>query len=125
MKMLIVLTAAKFLFFFFLFQAKAADNKIYSDSSFLTEGTEQSICYSFLPQVAQEKEPEIENWMIDPNDPFWREQESDLENWMYDVHKSFRKMILAEDKEEYPIENWMLNPSDWIIDSDVIAGITR
>jgi len=74
-------------------------------------------------QEASEKEMEIENWMLNPDNSFWQESEINLEKWMYDIHSNFWEKFLNDDTQEYAIEDWMINPSDWTKDTDLLAGV--
>jgi len=122
---LIGVTAFGLLFFQASLKATLGDKNDCVDSSMLSEktGSNFNYCSSVFYQEAQEKEPEIEYWMLNPYDSFWQGQEIALEIWMYDIHCMFWQEILVNEKEEYEIEDWMINPAGWTTKAEIIAGI--
>ena len=79
---------------------------------------------AYLQEVS-EKEMEIENWMVNPNNSFWQENEISFEKWMFDIHSTFWKKFLDNDSEEFVIEDWMVNPSEWIKNTSLSLGNSR
>ncbi|MBN1596793.1 MAG: hypothetical protein JW894_00720 [Bacteroidales bacterium] len=70
--------------------------------------------YKLTNAVDFELEIQIEEWMLNINDNFWKadsEDEIEFEKWM--VSTSSEHWNISDKEEEIELENWMTDLSEW------------